>query len=466
MAKLTFYGGTGTVTGANFLLEIDGPAGSIKVLVDCGLIQGQKFGENLNRSEFCYNPADIDYLLVTHAHLDHIGRIPKLVKEGFKGQILSTPETKEITEFLLQDTVKILETEARHEGVLPLYEAADIAPTLNLWSTVLYHTNFALKGGINLYFKDAGHVLGSTIIELSRPDPEKKNQIKKIAFTGDLGNSPSLLLRDTEWVTDADYILMESVYGDRNHEPKIERHRKLKKVIEEVIKHKRTLIIPAFSLERSQMIIYELNELFENGEINGPIPVFLDSPLAIKITGVYAKYTEDFNDKVRADIQSGDDIFSFPRLRYIVQGGESQMISKVPNPKIIIAGSGMSVGGRVILHEKHYVSNPNVEILFVGYQATGSLGRQLQDGAKHVNIFGEDKEVRAKIESISGYSSHKDSDHLLEFIEKATEEEKLKKVFVVMGEPKSSMFLVQKLRDNLGVDAIYPKFKQTIEIEF
>jgi metallo-beta-lactamase family protein len=454
MARLTFYGGTGMVTGANFLLETSG----CKILVDCGLVQGGSTAENLNRSEFPYNPKEIDYLLVTHAHLDHIGRIPKLVKDGFRGQILSTPETKEIAEFLFLDAVKILEDQARHEGILPLYEAIDIPPTLDLWQTLPYHTPKELKDGLSLYLKDAGHILGSAMMEISRGN-------QKIVFTGDLGNSPSLLLKDTEDITDANYLVMESVYGDRNHAPKEERHKKLKEVIEDIIKYKRTLIIPTFSVERTQMIIYELNEIFETGEIRYQVPVFVDSPLAIKVTNIYAKYTEDFNDTVRADIKSGDDIFNFPKLRFIVQSGESKMIERVPGPKIIMAGSGMSVGGRVLLHEHHFVDNPHAEILFVGYQATGTLGRQLQDGAREVEIFGEKKEVRAKIDSIGGYSSHKDSDHLLEFVAQATEGGKLRQVFCVMGEPKSSMFLVQKLRDNLEVDAVYPEFKQTVEIE-
>jgi metallo-beta-lactamase family protein len=356
------------------------------------------------------------------------------------------------------DTVRILETEARHEGVLPLYEASDIPPALALWTGLPYHTKKELNDGVSIYLKDAGHILGSAMIEVSRGE-------SKIVFTGDLGNSPSILLKDTEDITDADYILMESVYGDRNHEPKEERTKKLKQVILDTIKYKRTLIIPAFSLERTQMIIYEMNELFESGEIKPQIPVFLDSPLAIKITGVYEKYTEDFNDKARADIASGDDIFNFPGLKFIVQSGESKMIERVPNPKIIMAGSGMSVGGRIVSHESYYVSNPNAEILFVGYQAVGSLGRQLQDGAKKVTIYGEEKVVLAKTDSIAGYSSHKDSDHLVEFVATAENNHILKKIFVVMGEPKSSMFLVQKLRDNLGVDAIYPEFKQTVEID-
>ena len=454
MAKLTFYGGTGTVTGANFLLETD----NCKLLVDCGVVQGHKSADNLNRSEFPYNTAEIDFLIVTHAHLDHVGRIPKLVKDGFKGQIISTPETRDLAEFILGDAVKILANDAKREGILPLYDLADVNAAFSIWDTLPYHTKKELKDGVSVYLKDAGHILGSSMVEISRNG-------KKMIFTGDLGNSPSILLKDTEWITDANYILMESVYGDRNHEPKEERHKKLQQVIEDTIKYRRTLIIPAFSLERTQMIIYEMNELFENGAIKTKVPVFLDSPLAIKITGVYEKYTEDFNDKARADIKSGDDIFNFPGLKFIVQSGESQMIEKIPNPKIIMAGSGMSVGGRVMIHEKKYVDNPDAEILFVGYQAAGSLGRQLQDGAKKVTIYGEEKDVKAKIDSIAGYSSHKDSDHLVEFVEKAAEGGKLKQVFAVMGEPKSSMFLVQKLRDNLGVDAIYPEFKETVEIE-
>ncbi len=454
MAKLTFYGGVGTVTGANFLLATEG----CKLLIDCGLVQGSQAADNLNRTDFAYNPAEVDYLIVTHAHIDHIGRIPKLVKDGFKGEIISTPETRDLAELLLADTVKILESEAQREGVLPLYEMADIAPALALWNTLPYHTNKILKDNVNIYFKDSGHILGSVMVEVSRNG-------NKMVFTGDLGNSPSILLRDTEDITDANYILMESVYGDRNHEPKEERTKKLKQVIEDTIKYKRTLIIPAFSLERTQMIIYEMNEIFESGEIKEKIPVFLDSPLAIKITGVYEKYTEDFNDKAKADIKSGDDIFNFPGLKFIVQGGESKMIEKMPNPKIIMAGSGMSTGGRVVMHERYYVDNPDAEILFVGYQAAGSLGRRLQDGAKKVTIYGEEKEVHARIDSIAGYSSHKDSDHLVEFVEKAAEGGKLKQVFCVMGEPKSALFLVQKIRDNLGVDAVCPEFKETVEIE-
>ncbi len=454
-AKLSFYGGTGTTTGANFLLEI----GGLRILIDCGLVQGDEGADQVNRTPFLYDTKTIDYLLVTHAHTDHIGRIPKLVKDGFVGKIISNPETHDLSRLLLDDTVHLLANEARHRGILPLYEPQDVESAFRLWQVKPYHTSFNLNDEVSVYFKDSGHILGSCMIEITYNG-------EKIVFTGDLGNSPSVLLKDTEEITDAKYLLMESVYGDRNHPPKDARKKKLQSVIEETIKNHRTLIIPAFSLERTQMIIYELNELFETGAIKQQIPVFIDSPLAAKVTEVYKNYTQDFNDKVKADIAAGDNIFSFPRLKFTIQSQESLAIEAVPNPKIIIAGSGMSAGGRVILHEKHYMSNPSATILFVGYQSVGTLGRQLQDGAKKVTIFGEEKEVRAKIDSIGGYSSHKDSDNLLDFVAKASESGKLKKVFVVMGEPKSSLFLVQKIRDNLGVNAVHPEYGETVELEF
>lgn len=454
-AKLSFYGGTGTTTGANFLLEL----ADIKILVDCGLVQGDESADNINRSPFPYDTATIDFLLVTHAHTDHIGRIPKLVKDGFGGRIISTPETRDLAKLLLDDAVKLLDNEARKKGILPLYEAKDVVDAFSLWETCPYHTKCDLKDGVSIYLKDAGHILGSSMIELSYNK-------EKMVFTGDLGNSPSILLKDTEEITDAKYILMESVYGDRNHAPKDERKKKLKQAIEDTIKHKRTLIIPAFSLERTQMMIYEMNELFESGEIKQQVPVFIDSPLATKVTEVCKSYPEDFNDKIQKDLASGDDIFSFPRLKFTIHREDSMNIENTPNPKIIMAGSGMSTGGRVIMHEKHYVSNPNAMILFVGYQVAGTLGRQIQDGAKTVTIYGEEKEVRAKIDSIPGYSSHKDSDNLTAFVERAAESGKLDKVFVVMGEPKSSLFLVQRIRDNLGVNAVHPEYRQTIDLEF
>ena len=464
--KLTFYGGTGSVTGANYFLQSDDGAenpvrtdihpGGLKILVDCGLMQGTSVADTFNREPFPYKPEEIDFLVVTHAHMDHIGRIPKLVREGFKGRIISTPPTKDIATLLYDDALTIIDSDSRKSGLLPIYEKKDVENALALWQVLEYHNTFDLGAGISIYLRDSGHILGSAMVEIS--DGKTKS-----VFTGDLGNSPSLLLNDTEEIKDANYIVMESVYGDRNHESKDERRSQLKEIIKETIVNKRLLIIPAFSLERTQQILYEMNEFFEKNELN-QIPVFLDSPLAIKITKIYEKYSSYFNETIRQEIKNGDDIFSFPKLKSTAFSRDSERIVMTQNPKIIIAGSGMSNGGRIVHHEKDHVGDKNATILLVGYQSLGTLGRKLEDGAKVVKIYGEDMEVRAKILKIEGYSSHKDSDHLVEFVQTASESKELKKVFAVMGEPKSSLFLVQRLRDELGVNAEYPEYGESVEL--
>jgi len=455
--KLTFYGGTGTVTGANFLLENSSDNDNkLKILIDCGLMQGTETSDSFNREPFPYNPEEIDFLVVTHAHMDHIGRIPKLVKEGFKGRIISTPPTKDIADILYDDALGIMDSDARKSGVLPIYEKKDVENALRLWETIEYHKTFGLGEGVSIYLKDSGHILGSAMIEVN----DGKN---KTVFTGDLGNSPSLLLNDTEDITDANYIIMESVYGDRNHEPKEQRRKELRDVIKDTISNKKLLIIPAFSLERTQQILYEMNEFFENHELS-QIPVFLDSPLAIKITKIYEKYCNYLNKTICDEIKAGDDVFSFPRLKSTALSRDSEKIDLTKNPKIIIAGSGMSNGGRVVHHEHEHAGDKNAAILLIGYQAVGTLGRRLEDGAKFVNIYGENMPVRATISKIEGYSSHKDSDNLTAFVETANKSGKLKKVFAVMGEPKASLFLVQRLKDELDVNAEYPEYGEEMRL--
>ena len=448
--KITFCSGAGTVTGANFLLEGNGK----KFLIDCGLIQGEKFMDDLNWVKFPYDVSSIDILFITHSHIDHIGRIPKLISEGFNGRIVSTIPTKEITEIMLADTAHILSRDVEH-NLAEIYSVENIKKALSLWETLEYGQKLNVDHGFQFSFKDAGHILGSGMLEIIYNN-------KKIVFTGDLGNSPSPLLPNTEVIKDADYMIMESCYGDRNHEKREERKKKLEEVIKNNYNNKGTLIIPTFSLERTQELLYEINSLVENNIIPR-MPIFLDSPLSIKLTDVYLKYDKYFNTTAKKIIATGDKLFDFPGLKSTIETDESKEILNVSPPKIVIAGSGMSNGGRILHHEMNYLPGRNNTILLTGYQAVGTLGRLIYDGAKKVRIMGEDITVHAKVAIIIGYSGHKDSDHLVEFVENTANT--LKKVFVVMGEPKSSMFLAQKLRDNLGVNALAPMAGESVDIE-
>ncbi|MEY2641305.1 MAG: hypothetical protein RL150_698 [Candidatus Parcubacteria bacterium] len=450
--KLTlgFYGGVGSVTGANFFLS----DGTTRILVDCGLAQGGRESERANQQPFPYDPASIHMLIVTHAHIDHIGRIGKLVKDGFSGTIYSTPATRDLARPMLEDAVRVMRAEATDDADM-LYELTDVEHAFSLWKTVPYHQEEVIAG-FTLFFKDAGHILGSAIAEMTH-----QASGKKIAFTGDLGNSPTPLLRDTEYVTDADYIIMESVYGNRVHQERESRKQKLAEVVRRVIGRGGVLIIPVFSLEKTQVLLKELNDLIEDGVVPS-VPVFFDSPLGIRLTEVYGKYTDLFNEKVQAEITAGDAIFDFPKLKVTMRREESEAIGRVDGPKIIVASSGMSEGGRITTHEKRYLPNKKNGLLLVGYQIPGSAGRQLQEGVRRVYIDGTDVPVRAEVVSVSGYSSHKDKVGLLDFVAHAAPA--VKQVFVVMGEPKASLFFVQQVRDTLGVDARMPNEGEVVEL--
>jgi metallo-beta-lactamase family protein len=429
--------------------------GDKKILVDCGLLQGLPSADNINAEPFDYDVSTIDFLFITHAHIDHIGKIPKLVKDGFKGVIYSTPETKSISEFMLADMAHINESNTRGTNKEPLYTAADALKSLTMWQGLNYHEPKDF-GDFKLELFDAGHILGSTMYKFIFPSG------KSIMFSGDIGNSPSPLLRDTETVTDLSYLLMESVYGDRNHEPKDERDAKFKRILEEAIAREGTVLIPVFSLERTQTILYEINELVESKQIKS-IPVFLDSPLAIHLTEIYEHISKNYNDKVRAEIKGGDDVFKFPKLKETAQIRDSQEIMQVTGAKVILAGSGMSTAGRILIHEEEYLPDPNTTLLIAGYQAPGTLGRMLFEGAKTVMIKDKKVEVNCKVESIDGYSAHADSNALVHFVSSTAQS--LKNVFVVMGEPKSSMFLAQRLNDELGVKAILPERGKRYELD-
>lgn len=454
MAKafLTAFGGAGTVTGSQFLVEYEGK----RYLVDCGLLQDGPDPEKENAAPFPFDPHTIDVLFVTHAHMDHVGRIPKLVAEGFSGKIISTSATRDLSRLMLDDAVSVFRDRYHRHQSVPLYRADDVEMAFSRWEILPYHERVSFGHDLFVQFLDAGHILGSAMVDFSI-------QGESLVLTGDLGNSPSPLLRPTEELDGVRYLLMESVYGDRNHEERTDRHEKLATVVKEVISRQSTLLIPAFSLERTQVILSELNELVEGGVVPA-IPVFLDSPLAIRVTQVYRQHQDIWNDAARARVAVGDDPFSFPRLRFTPQHADSTAIAKVAGAKIIIAGSGMSTGGRVLSHEKLYLPDPKTIMLLVGYQSARTLGRSIADGDKQVMIDGEMVPVRATVYSIGGYSSHKDRDRLVEFVEPVAES--VKKVFIAMGEPRASLFLAQRLRDYLGVEAVVPIVAQRYELDF
>ncbi len=447
--KITFCTGATTVTGADFLLE--GPFDAngrplLRILVDCGLVQGEKLADETNWAPFSYDPKTIDYLFITHSHIDHIGRIPKLVQDGFTGKIIATPPTCALTRPMLEDTAGILSHDVEN-GLDKIYTTDIVERSLSGWTGVPYEEAYELIPGVVARFHNSGHILGSAYVSFTIGK-------EKVVFSGDLGNTPSPILPDTTPLSDATYLLVESVYGDRLHESRDERRDLLKEVILDNYKKEGTLIIPSFSLERTQELIFEMNELVEN-KLVPRVPVFLDSPLAIEITKIYRSFNDYFNTDISNHIKRGDDPFDFPGLVETPDSQDSKAILKKPSPKIIIAGSGMSSGGRVIHHERNYLGDPANTLLLIGYQAVGTLGRQLDEGVKSVVVDHTTVAVKASVKKISGYSGHKDTDALVEFV--AGSQKTLKKVFCVLGESKSTTFLAQRIRNELGVTAEAPE---------
>lgn len=451
--KLYFYGGAKSVTGANYMVECAGD----KILIDCGLRQGSRFVEKQNYEPFPYNPKDIKAVLITHAHTDHVGKLPKLYRDGFRGDVYGTYPTLDLARLNLDDSVHLLEEEANQYKEEPLFSESDIVECWKKTNGEPYHKEVEITPNIKFRFNDAGHILGSSIVELFLSENGKT---VKIVFSGDLGNPPTPLLRSTEFIKEADYLLVESAYGDRVHEDKNLRKGKLESVIESVIKNGGILMIPSFALERTQELLFELNNLVESGSIPR-IRMFIDSPLAIKATAVYQKYPDYFNNDAIYLIKSGDDLFNFPGLEFSLTKESSKAINNIPPPKIIIAGSGMSEGGRIIHHEKKYLPDPKSTILFIGYQTVGTLGRTILDGAEIVKIFGEDVFVRAQVKAIGGYSAHADQPTILNWIKNFTG---IKKIFITQGEEIPSSSLAKKIKEETNFEAEIPEFGEVYEL--
>lgn len=451
LVKVTCVGGAEMVTGSNFLVEFEDK----KILIDCGLPQGLDSHHEDIWKPFPYDPKLINFLLVTHAHLDHIGKIPFLIRQGFNGKIISTKATREIARESMFDTYNVLVTEFIKKGIPDQtpYTGEDVEVTLGLWHHLEYRDGLEIFPGVSIKLFNSEHILGSAFIQLNIHG-------KKVLFTGDMGNN-SILLEPADIPTDNDFVFMETVYGSRTHAHLVERKADLEKAVEDIIHDKGTMIIPAFSIERTQEILSEINDFVEERQIP-IIPVYLDSPLSISITHVFYRFKNLLNQEMKDKMRKGDDIFNFPGLHFTHTRDESIHINDIPGPKIVIAGSGMMAGGRVMHHVRQYISDPKNTILFVGYQAVGTLGRKIQSGEKHVIIAGFEYTVRAEIKSITGYSAHRDQNALLEFVNKI--KNNAKKIFLILGDDENLNAFHDKVKEVYNLDTHICKDKEVIEL--
>jgi metallo-beta-lactamase family protein len=447
--KIIFYGGAGSVTGSNYMIE----SGNSRILVDCGMAQGSSFAEKENFEPFAYDPATVQAIFITHAHIDHTGKLPKITKAGFTGKIYSTPPTRDFAELLLIDSEHVLAEEAKKNGLPTLYTTEDIETAMSFWEGVPYHETVQV-GDFKVTLYDAGHILGSATVKIEAEG-------KSVVFSGDLGNYPAPIIHNTEALPMADYCVIESTYGARVHENTSKREGELENVMEDIARKGGVLMIPAFAMERTQELLYHFHELISQGRVP-KIPIYIDSPLAIKLTAIYKKYENYFNPETFKLVKSGEDILNFPGLHMTLTVEQSKEINDVPSPKIIMAGSGMSNGGRIRHHERRYLPDPKSIILFVGYQAIGTLGRAILEGARVVRIFGEEVPVRCEIRTITAYSAHADQPRLLAWL--APRKKTLKKVFVVQGEEGSSEALAAKIQTDLSVESYVPKSKEEVVI--
>lgn len=472
--KITFLGATKTVTGSNYLVEGAGK----KFLVDCGMWQGSSELEEENLQEFEFNPAEIDFMLLTHAHIDHSGRIPKLYNEGFKNKIYAHKATCDLCALMLPDSGHIQEMEIQWKNKKrirkgleprePLYTAEQAARCLEIFEPVKYDEIIEIDENIHARFNDAGHMLGSSIIELWVKEGDKET---KVVFTGDLGNNDIPLLDSPTMIDTADYLVMESTYGNRLHVRNDEKAELFLKIVSETLDKGGTVVIPSFAVGRTQEILYELNKLKEKTddeqflkeyETLMKAPVYVDSPLAISATEVFKENTDLFEDEIKEEILRGDNPLEFPGLKFTMTSDESKALNEDPTPSIIISASGMCDVGRIKHHLKHNLWNPKSTILFVGYQAPGTLGYSIVNGAKTVKIFGEEIAVNARIEYIEGYSGHADQEWLMNFVYSFIT--KPKHIFLVHGEEESQNVLQEKIINEAGINTVIPAFGETYEL--
>lgn len=466
--EITFFGATKVVTGSNCLIK----GSDYNILLDCGMFQGSKQLEGLNYTDFPYNPEDIDFLILSHAHIDHSGRIPKLVKDGFKGRIISTKATFDLCKIMLLDSARIQQADvewenrkrarAGREPVEPLYTIDDASFSLKYFEYYYYDQKIKLNDDVYIRFKDAGHILGSSIIELWIKEDD---DFVKIVFSGDLGMPGRPIIKDPEYIEEADYLIMESTYGNRLHESIQESGKELVNIINRTTLRGGSVIIPSFAVGRTQELIYNLNEYYEyNRDIEEfmKIPIYIDSPMAVSATDAFKVNSYCFNEKTKNLILNGDDPFEFENLHYIQSQEESMKLNEYDYPKVIISSSGMCTAGRIRHHLKHNIWDKNNSVVFVGYQAQGTLGRIILDGVEWVKILGERIKINAEIYDLEGFSGHADQKVLLNWV--ANFKKKPKKVFIVHGEEESSGELAKLIEKKFKLETIIPNYGDSFEI--
>jgi metallo-beta-lactamase family protein len=463
MAKLTFYGATGTTTGSRFLLELH----EKKILIDCGMFQGPKANRLINWDEFPVPPAEIDRILLTHAHIDHTGYLPRLCKQGFSGPVHCTDATHDLCEILLKDSAHLQEEDAywankkgysRHKPAQPLYTVKDAQKSLSFFAPLHYGEGFYIDDTARVKFKDAGHILGSALIDIKTGDDK---QGRKVLFSGDIGRPDKQLLKDPVQVFSVDYLILESTYGDRLHD-EISPVDELTRVINESVERGGVLVIPSFAVGRTQTLLYLIRELEEQGKIPS-LPVYVDSPMAIDTTDIFRKRISDFDIASRVLTLKGVEIFHPRQLHLCETREQSKAINERQSEAIIISSSGMVTGGRILHHMVQRLPHPESTILFIGYQVSGTRGRTILEGQPSVKIHGRQIPIKARVEKISGFSGHADYNEILAWL--LGFDRPPEKTFIVHGEPESSTALAERIRETLGWEVVIPEFAQSFEIE-
>lgn len=462
--QLMFCGAARSVTGSCFYVKSE----KVSFLVDCGMIQGGREEREKNRRDFPFNPGELDYVLLTHAHIDHSGLIPRLVMNGFKGTIISTRATAELCGIMLPDSGHIQEMEAewrnRKRARLgespeePLYTAADAMASLGFFRPVGYGEEVELQPGLRVRFVDAGHILGSASIEVWI---EENGIEKKLVFSGDLGQTDQPIIRDPVLIEEADLVLVESTYGARLHENRDERLKILAEIINESVRTGGNLVIPSFAVGRTQDLLYHINRLQQKGDIP-VLPVYIDSPMAVSATEIFRRHEDCFDRETLKLLQDGESPFELPNLRLVRTTEESRALNEHARGSIIISASGMCEAGRILHHLKHNLWRPEAHIVFVGFQAQGTLGRRLLDGATAVKLFGEEVAVRAKIHGIEGFSAHADQKGLLRWLKGF--EVPPQQIFLVHGEESTMETWAPLVRQEIGIEPVVPSWGESFAI--